>query len=83
MVAAGAGVTVPITLYVLAEGRYQPTNFPSFTVDPTQHRLGLQHQLEQLRDALEQAGFAATMNRGWLVGVDRAACRSRQISSPT
>src|SRR5262249_50813476 len=36
MVAAGVGVTVPITLFVVAEGRYQPTNFPSFTIDASQ-----------------------------------------------
>ena len=32
MVAAGAGATVPITLFVVGEGRYEPTNFPSFTI---------------------------------------------------
>ena len=32
MVAAGAGATVGITLWVVAEGRYQPANFGMFTI---------------------------------------------------
>jgi hypothetical protein len=33
MVAAGTGSTVGITLWVVASGRYEPQNFPFFTVD--------------------------------------------------
>lgn len=32
MVAAGTGATVGITLWVVGEGRYQPSNFGSFTI---------------------------------------------------
>ncbi len=32
MVAAGTGATVGITLWVIAEGRYEPQNFPTFQV---------------------------------------------------
>lgn len=32
MVAAGTGSTVGISLWVLGEGRYQPQNFPTFTI---------------------------------------------------
>jgi hypothetical protein len=32
MVAAGTGATVGIGLWVLSEGRYEPQNFPSFTI---------------------------------------------------
>jgi hypothetical protein len=35
MVAAGTGATVGITLWVVADGRYEPANFPSFTIDPS------------------------------------------------
>jgi MYXO-CTERM domain-containing protein len=35
MVAAGTGATVGITLWVVASGRYEPKNFPSFTVAPS------------------------------------------------
>lgn len=35
MMQIGAGAKVGITLYVLAEGRYQPSNFPVVSVDKT------------------------------------------------
>jgi hypothetical protein len=36
MVAAGTGAKVGITVWVVAEGRYEPTNFPTFTVQPSE-----------------------------------------------
>lgn len=35
MVAAGTGNTVGITLWIVGEGRYEPTNFPSFYIPTT------------------------------------------------
>jgi hypothetical protein len=35
MVAAGTGATVGITLWVVATGRYEPQNFPFFTIAPS------------------------------------------------
>ena len=35
MVSAGTGPTVSITLWVVAQGRYEAANFPNFTVDPS------------------------------------------------
>ena len=35
MVAAGTGATVGITLWVVATGRYEPSNFNSFTIAPS------------------------------------------------
>ena len=35
MVSAGTGATVGITLWVVADGRYEAANFPNFTVDPS------------------------------------------------
>jgi len=35
MVAAGTGATVGITLWVVAQGRYEAANFPNFKVDPS------------------------------------------------
>ena len=32
--AAGTGAKTPITLWMIGEGRYEPANFPSFTIDP-------------------------------------------------
>jgi hypothetical protein len=36
MVAAGTGATVGITLWVMADGRYEAQNFPSFVIQPSQ-----------------------------------------------
>ena len=36
MVAAGTGATVGVTLWVVAEGRYEPANFPSFVIKPSE-----------------------------------------------
>ncbi len=36
MVAAGTGATVGVTLWVLAEGRYETANFPSFLIKPSE-----------------------------------------------
>jgi hypothetical protein len=35
MVSAGAGATLGITLWVVGQGRYEPQNFPNFTIDPS------------------------------------------------
>jgi len=34
MVAAGTGATVGVTLWIVADGRYEPANMKSFTIDP-------------------------------------------------
>ncbi len=36
MVAAGTGATVGVTVWVVADGRYEPTNMPTFTIDPSE-----------------------------------------------
>jgi hypothetical protein len=36
MVAAGTGATVGVTIWVVADGRYEPANMKSFTIDPAQ-----------------------------------------------
>ena len=36
MVAAGTGVITPVSLWVMGEGRYEPTNMPSFTLHSDQ-----------------------------------------------
>jgi len=36
MVSAGTGATVGITLWVIGDGRYEPMNFKSFTIDPSE-----------------------------------------------
>ncbi|HTQ47554.1 MAG TPA: DUF2330 domain-containing protein [Polyangiaceae bacterium] len=36
MVAAGTGATVGVTVWVMADGRYEPANMKSFTIDPSE-----------------------------------------------
>jgi hypothetical protein len=36
MVAAGTGATVGVTLWVVSSGRYEPQNFPMFTIVPSE-----------------------------------------------
>jgi hypothetical protein len=36
MVAAGTGATVGVTIWVMADGRYEPANMKSFTIDPSE-----------------------------------------------
>jgi MYXO-CTERM domain-containing protein len=66
MVAAGTGAITPITLWVAAEGRYNTTNFPWFTVDPTAIVWNWDKQDSNYAD-LKQAGFDANQGKGWLV----------------
>jgi len=63
MVAAGIGSSVGLTLYVVSEGRYAPTNFPSLLVDRTQvvwDPYALHSNYAELFDATVTAG------QGWV-----------------
>lgn len=66
MVAAGVGPRVGITLWVLSEGRYQPSNFPVTTVDD---RDVLWNRLEDRSnyEELSQRLMGAANGRTWLV----------------
>lgn len=66
MVAAGVGVTTPITLWVFGEGRYEPTNFPSFVIGEDQIVWDFASSSSNYA-ALRQAGFDDTNGRGWLL----------------
>jgi hypothetical protein len=57
MVAAGVGATVPITLWVLGEGSYGPTNFPTFTIDASQLVWDFAANISNYGQLME-AGFA-------------------------
>jgi hypothetical protein len=65
MVAAGTGAVTPISLWIFAEGRYEPTNFPSFTIDPSQIVWNWDTQSSNYSE-LRQAGFDALQGFGWL-----------------
>src|SRR5262249_2865358 len=66
MIAAGVGVTTPLTLWVFGEGRYEPTNFPTFTI--TEKALTWDWATSSSNyKALRQAGFNLTNGEGWLL----------------
>jgi MYXO-CTERM domain-containing protein len=66
MVAVGSGAIVPITLWVIAEGRYDTVNMPSFQLDPTNlvWDYGMQ---DSNYTTLKQQMFTSSNNRGWLI----------------
>jgi hypothetical protein len=66
MVAAGTGMITPITLWIMAEGRYDTMNMPSFQIDPTQLVWDWDTQ-DSNYTQLKEAGFATTNDTGWLV----------------
>ena len=66
MVSAGTGATTSITLWVIGEGIYVPSNFPSFTIDQSQ-LVWWWAAAQSNYKALRQAGYTATQGRGWLV----------------
>ncbi len=63
MVAAGTGATVGVTLWIVADGRYEPSNMKSFTIDPAMLVWDWstnQSNYATVRQAQEKAlGFAA------------------------
>ncbi len=65
MVAAGTGAVTPILLWVMAEGRYEPQNFPSFEIDPAKLVWDWDTSSSNYK-ALRDQGFDATGGLGWL-----------------
>jgi hypothetical protein len=72
MVAAGTGAITPITLWIAGEGRYEPANFPSFTIDP-EKLVWNWDTYSSNYDALRKLGFQATNQKGWLVELSEPA----------
>jgi hypothetical protein len=68
MVAAGTGVTTPISLWVIGEGRYEPQNFPWFTIDAADLVWDWDTSSSNYK-ALRQAAFDDSGGLGWLVEV--------------
>ncbi|MFT3766374.1 MAG: DUF2330 domain-containing protein [Minicystis sp.] len=80
MIAAGVGVTTPITLWVFGQGRYEPTNFPSFVIAPDQLVWDFATSSSNYK-TLRQAGFDAANGKSWLVETSRAFS-SYEVSQP-
>lgn len=66
MVAAGSGAITPITLWIVGEGRYEPANFPSFTIGLDEVVWDWDSQRSNYTD-LAQQKFAASKGTAWLV----------------
>ena len=64
MVAAGAGAVVGITLWTVAEGRYEPQNFPAFRIADTDVSWDWTRDASNFRDVRAER-TAATRGRGW------------------
>jgi MYXO-CTERM domain-containing protein len=66
MVAAGVGTTAPIALWVLGEGRYEPTNFPSFVIDASEVSWDWASSSSDYR-AVREAHFLETAGKSWSI----------------
>jgi len=66
MVAAGTGAITPIKLWVVGEGRYQPTNMPTFQINPSSVVWDFGTNSSNLA-ALREGGFTESAHTGWLV----------------
>jgi hypothetical protein len=66
MVAAGVGATTPISLWILGEGAYIPSNFPWFIV-PEDKLVWDWTTMSSNYAQLRKDGFAATQGKGWLM----------------
>jgi hypothetical protein len=66
MVAAGTGAITPIELWVLGEGRYEPANFPSFIVHPTDLVWDWDTKSSNYAK-LKDDQFAASDGKAWLI----------------
>jgi MYXO-CTERM domain-containing protein len=66
MVAVGSGAITPITLWVIAEGRYETTNLPSFQIDPAALVWDWDTQSSNYK-TLKQDIFTKSNNKGWVV----------------
>ena len=65
MVAAGTGATTPLLLWVMGEGRYEPGNFPSFTIPPEKLIWNWDTSTSNYTE-LMQAEFDASKGFAWL-----------------
>jgi hypothetical protein len=66
MVAAGTGAITPISLWLFSEGRYEPTNFPSFTLKQDDMVWDWDSSSSNYK-ALRQAEFDKSDGKAWHV----------------
>jgi hypothetical protein len=66
MVAAGTGAITPISLWIFGEGRYEPANFPSFTIDEKDLVWDWYTSSSNYKQ-LRADAYEATDNAGWQI----------------
>lgn len=66
MVAVGTGAITPITLWILGEGRYEPTNFPWFTIGQQDIVWDWDNSQSNYAD-LKDTAFKTSNNGSWLI----------------
>jgi hypothetical protein len=66
MVAAGTGATTAVSLWVVGEGRYEPTNFSTFEIDPEDLVWNWDSSSSNYKD-LRAEGFEGSAGKAWLV----------------
>jgi len=66
MVAVGTGAITPITLWMIGEGRYEPTNFPWFTIGQ-QDIVWNWDTADSNYATLKDDGFKMAKNGNWLI----------------
>ena len=80
MVSAGTGAIVGITLWVIADGRYEPTNFPQFTIKNQELIWDWQQSMSNFR-MLRAQKEAAAKNLAWEIESTQGVSRF-QIENP-
>jgi MYXO-CTERM domain-containing protein len=65
MVAAGTGVTTPVSLFVMGEGRYEAANMPDFTIDSDQLTWDWDSMSSNYA-VLKKTTFDASQGKAWL-----------------
>ncbi len=79
MVAAGTGANVGVTLFTVAEGRYEPQNFPSFLIKAEELEWDWTTNSSNII-ALRTERAAALSGRGWEVESSVSFGRSEMIN---
>jgi hypothetical protein len=81
MVAAGVGAKVGLTLWVIAEGRYHPQNFPDGVIDDTKLTWDGVKAKSNLAE-MQMAALASNGGRSWITEAAIRATATRTPESP-
>jgi len=82
MVAAGSAAKTALSLFVVAEARYTPSNFPEFAIDKARLRFDFSDQTSNY-GALRDEVFDLGGGRAWLSSFSRPAGFFKTFPSPS